>query len=124
MASVGAWTLELDDVAPEDSTDVELELSIVGDDFDISANIASVAALEQIARAIESSEDEGVNVTAKERCFANWTVADLFVFSEECRLTFLLLGQGKRFRMSVPVARREDFLTALSMLKQSAEELE
>lgn len=119
-AGVGVWRLTLDEIG---NTNVSvLELCIDGENFDVSVNLPCISSLESLANAIESSEN--ANVTAKERCFARWTVADLFIFVDEPRLTFLLLdtvGDKKRFRISVPVTQKQDFLTALYKLKEEAE---
>src|SRR4051794_25554879 len=121
-ASVGIWTLTIDDITPPNSDGRVLQLSIEGNDFDLSVNISCLGSLESIAKSIESC-GRG-DITAGERCFARWTVADLFVFADESKLTFLLLdtvGEHKRFRISVPVVQKSDFLTALSKLKAEAE---
>ena len=120
--SIGAWVLTIHDVSPPSSDDYSLELCIEGNDFDVSVNLPSIDSLTLLAIGIEESEN--VNVTAKERSYLHWDVADLFIFVDGYRLTFLLLNtvaEQKRFRFSVPVTEKHDFLKAIRALKDEAE---
>jgi hypothetical protein len=119
---VGAWELTIHDESPSISDDYSLELCIEGDDFDVSVTLPSIDSLMLLASGIE--EADIVNVRAKERCYLHWGMADLFIFVDESRLTFLLLntvGEQRRFRFSVPVTEKNTFLEAIRALKDEAE---
>lgn len=119
-SEVGNWRLSLDDIRSSDANTQLLLLSIDGVDFDVSVNIASLEVLDSIANTICAGGY--AELTSKERSFACWELAKLFVFVHESQLTFLLLEHGRRFRISMPAAEAETLIAALYQLKIEAEE--
>ncbi len=118
-AEVGNWRLTLDDIAPSEANTEVLVLSIDGVNFDVSVNIASLEALDSIANTIRAGGY--AELTSMERSFARWDSANLFVFVHESQLTLLLLGDGRRFRISIPAEEAETLIDALHQLKSEAE---
>ena len=120
-AEIGNWYLELD--SPNEGDRGPLYFSIDRGFFDLVVYIESIDSLDDMLTDLETSGNPDVDATAPERRHAGTSSSDFFLLRHDSDIWFLLLDyHNSRFRVSVPLKEKEDFVTAVRQIMSKARE--